>query len=144
MKIVYGEKKKMLEKEEAIFVFPEGVRGTGKAFKDRYQLQRFGNGFMHLAIDHNTPILPVGIVGCEEILPSLGNISWLAEKMGVPYVPIAFPLPIPSRVVINIGEPIWFDKSAETEAEIGENVEEVKDNKEPDNKEIKIDKDLQQ
>ncbi|MGH8541659.1 MAG: lysophospholipid acyltransferase family protein, partial [Stenotrophobium sp.] len=60
---------KMLENDEAIIVFPEGVRGSGKLYKNRYQLQRFGNGFMHLAMTHKTPIIPCGVVGCEETMP---------------------------------------------------------------------------
>lgn len=116
---------KMLEADEAIIVFPEGVRGSGKLYKQRYQLQRFGNGFMHLAINHDTPIVPVGVVGCEETMPALYNIAPLAKLLGVPYVPIAPPLPLPARVVINFGEPMHFGP-ARTEDEVTERVETVK------------------
>lgn len=66
---------RMLEMDEAIIVFPEGVRGSGKLYRKRYQLQRFGNGFMHLAMTHRAPIVPVGIVGCEETMPALAKIG---------------------------------------------------------------------
>ncbi len=116
---------KMLEEEEAILVFPEGVRGTGKTFNNRYQLQRFGHGFLHLAAETGTPIIPVGIIGCEEILPNAGNIPLLAKAMGTPYSPIAFPFPLPSKVVINIGKPMTF-KPATSEDVVEKDVEKVK------------------
>lgn len=99
---------RMLEREEAVIVFPEGARGAGKPYRDRYQLQRFGTGFMHMATGLDTPIVPVGIVGCEETMPSLGNFSPLAKLLSVPYIPIAPPLPLPARVSIHIGEPMRF------------------------------------
>jgi len=118
---------KMLESEEAIIVFPEGVRGSGKMYKDRYKLQRFGNGFMHLALNHKTPIVPVGIVGCEETMPAVANIAPLAKLLGVPYVPVAPPLPLPARVYLNFGKPMWFKcANIESEDEVTERVEEVK------------------
>jgi 1-acyl-sn-glycerol-3-phosphate acyltransferase len=119
---------KMLDGGEAIIVFPEGVRGSGKPFRQRYQLQRFGNGFMHLAMHHRTPIVPVGIVGCEETMPSLANIAPLAKLFGVPYVPLVpAPLPLPARVYLNFGAPMHFDGEADDEQEITERVEGVKD-----------------
>src|SRR3546814_14698525 len=70
---------KMLEQGEAIIVFPEGVRGSGKPYRQRYQLQRFGNGFMHMAMQTGATIVPVGVVGCEETMPSLANLSQLGR-----------------------------------------------------------------
>ena len=117
---------KMLEMEEAIIVFPEGVRGSGKLYKHRYQLQRFGNGFMHLAMNHKTPIVPVGIVGCEETMPALTNLAPLARLLGLPYLPLVPSLlPLPARVYLNFGEPMWFEPGA-NEAEVTQRVEEVK------------------
>ncbi len=116
---------KMLETDEAIIVFPEGVRGSGKLYRDRYQLQRFGNGFMHLAINHRTPIVPCGVVGCEETMPSLANIAPLAKMLGIPYAPIALPFPLPARVVLNFGKPILY-KPVKTEEEVTVLVEQVK------------------
>ncbi|TJY64763.1 acyltransferase family protein [Sinimarinibacterium sp. CAU 1509] len=118
---------KMLEQEEVIIVFPEGVRGSGKLYKDRYQLQRFGNGFMHLALQHKTPIIPVGVVGCEETMPSLANISPLARMLGIPYVPVGPLLPLPARVHITFGEPMYFEGDSESEERVTERVELVKD-----------------
>lgn len=117
---------KMLENDEAIIVFPEGVRGSGKLYRQRYQLQRFGLGFIHLAMQHNTPIVPVGVVGCEETMPSLANLSPLARLLGLPYIPVAPPLPLPARVYLNFGAPMHFSGSIDNEEEVAERVEEVK------------------
>jgi 1-acyl-sn-glycerol-3-phosphate acyltransferase len=117
---------RMLEREEAIIVYPEGVRGSGKLYRDRYKLQRFGNGFMHLAIKHKVPIVPLGIVGCEETMPALANIKPLASLLAVPYVPLAFPIPLPARVFLNFGEPMFFDGDLESEEDVTVRVEQVK------------------
>jgi len=116
----------MLRNEEAIMVFPEGVRGTGKGYSKRYQLQRFGNGFMHLAIETNTPIIPVGVVGCEEALPMIGNLKGLARMMGVPYAPVALPLPLPTKVTIHFGKPLHFTGPIDNEDKVTAHVNEVK------------------
>jgi 1-acyl-sn-glycerol-3-phosphate acyltransferase len=118
---------KMLEQDEAIIVFPEGVRGSGKLYRQRYQLQRFGNGFMHLAMHHDTPIIPVGVVGCEETMPSLANIAPLAKLLGVPYIPIGPLLPLPARVYLNFGKPLVFKGKAENEEQVTARVEQVKE-----------------
>lgn len=118
---------KMLDQDEVIIVFPEGVRGSGKLYRQRYQLQRFGNGFMHLALQHKTPIVPVGIVGCEETMPSLANISPLAKLLGIPYVPVSPLLPLPARVYLNFGEPMMFEGNTESEDEVTAKVEQVKE-----------------
>jgi len=118
--------RKMLEAEEAIMVFPEGIRGASKVYRKRYQLQRFGNGFMHLAIEQQAPIIPVGIVGCEETIPALGHLRWAARLTGLPYVPVSLPFILPARVILNFGKPMYFD-AATSEEEITANVETVKD-----------------
>ena len=118
---------RMLENDEAIIVFPEGVRGSGKLYKKRYQLQRFGNGFMHLAMTHNTPIIPCGVVGCEETMPAVADIKPLARLLGIPYAPVAPPLPLPARVHLNFGEPMFFKGGLNSEEEVAERVERVKD-----------------
>lgn len=117
---------KMLEAEEAIIVFPEGVRGSGKLYKQRYKLQRFGNGFMHLAMQQKTPIIPCGIVGCEETMPAIANIKPLARLLGIPYAPVAPLLPLPARVYLNFGEPMKFTGSVDNEELVTERVEQVK------------------
>ncbi|PTQ90323.1 lysophospholipid acyltransferase family protein [Agitococcus lubricus] len=116
----------MLKKEEAIIIFPEGMRGTSKGFARRYQLQRFGNGFMHIAIETNTPIIPVGIVGCEEALPMFGNAEGLAKKFNLPYFPITVPFPIPTRVTLVYGEPMYFDGPIHCEEDLEAKVNVVK------------------
>ena len=118
---------RMLEKEECIIVFPEGVRGSGKIFKDRYQLKRFGNGFMHLAMEYNTPIVPVGVVGCEETIPSLHDMKPLAKILGMPYIPLALPFVLPAKVILNFGKPISFTGSVDSESSVTEKVEQVKE-----------------
>ena len=118
---------RMLESEEVILVFPEGVRGTGKPIQKRYQLQRFGHGFMYLAVATNTPIVPVGIVGCEETMPTIGHSKLLARLTGLPYVPIAPPVVLPTRVRIHVGEPMHFSAREGTSEEVMQQVEEVKD-----------------
>ncbi len=118
---------KMLEQDEVIIVFPEGVRGSGKLYRQRYQLQRFGNGFMHLSQQHHTPIVPVGVVGCEETMPSVANLAPLAKLLGLPYLPLSPLLPLPARVHLNFGAPMYFEGKAESEDEVTVRVEQVKE-----------------
>lgn len=117
---------RMLDNDEAVIVFPEGVRGSGKLYKDRYQLQRFGSGFVHLAMKHNTPIIPVGVVGCEETIPAIANIKPLAKMLGVPYVPVALPVVFPAKVILSFGKPIYFEDGDLTEEQVTRRVEKVK------------------
>ncbi len=108
----------MLENGECVVAFPEGVRGMNKLFSQRYKLQRFGLGFMRLALETDTPIVPVAIVGSEEQQPGLANLSGLGRLLGMPAVPITltFPwlgplglLPLPVRYRIHFGQPMHFD-----------------------------------
>lgn len=117
---------KMLANDEAVIVFPEGIRGSGKLYRDRYQLQRFGGGFMHLAMKYQAPIVPVGVVGCEETIPAFGNIKPVADWLGVPYVPVAAPVVLPARVYLRFGEPLRFSNDDLTEEQITERVDQVK------------------
>jgi len=117
---------RMLANDEAVIVFPEGVRGSGKLYQDRYQLKRFGNGFMHLAMKYNAPIVPVGVVGCEETIPALANIKPLARMLGIPYAPVAMPMVFPAKVHLNIGEPLHFDNQELPEEQVTERVDQVK------------------
>lgn len=118
---------KMLDNGEAIIVFPEGIRGSGKLYRDRYQLKRFGNGFMHLAMKHGAPIVPVGVVGCEETIPAFGDIKPLARWLGVPYVPLAAPVVLPARVYLRFGDPMHFEHDETlTEEQVTERVDQVK------------------
>ncbi|MGB1274712.1 MAG: lysophospholipid acyltransferase family protein [Nannocystaceae bacterium] len=117
---------KMLEREEPVIVFPEGVRGSGKPFSERYRLKRFGNGFVHMAMKTGAPIVPVGVVGCEETLPSLGNLKPIARLFGLPYLPMMVPVPLPARVSLHFGEPLVFADDARSEADIEGRVDQVK------------------
>ncbi len=108
--------RQLLEKEELVLVFPEGVKGTGKPWPERYRLRRFGRGgFAQLAIRTGSPLIPISVVGSEETYPMLGNIPWVARLFNLPYFPITpfFPwlgplgvIPLPSRWRIQFHEPI--------------------------------------
>lgn len=129
--------KELLDHDQSVLVFPEGVRGSGKLFKDRYQLQRFGTGFMRLALGSKAPIVPVAIIGTEETYPSVYNFEAFAKLMGAPYFPVTpfFPLlgplgllPLPAKVTVRFGQPMYFEGSEnEPEPLIREKVQKVKD-----------------
>jgi len=128
--------RQLLEQEEAIMVFPEGERGFVKTFRHRYQLQEFGLGFMRLALETNTPIVPIGIVGGEEQSPGLANVRSIGRLIGSPAFPITitFPwlglagfIPLPVKYFIEFGDPLLFDGDpTDDDATIGEKVEIVK------------------
>ncbi|HWU90947.1 MAG TPA: lysophospholipid acyltransferase family protein, partial [Kofleriaceae bacterium] len=80
---------RLLNKDELVAVFPEGEKGMGKLWKDRYRLQRFGRGgFVKLALRTNAPIIPVAVVGAEEAAPMLGKVTWFAKNIGIPWIPV--------------------------------------------------------
>ena len=117
---------RLLEREEAIMVFPEGARGFIKPFSKRYKLQRFGTGFVRLALQTKTPIVPVGIVGSEEQSPGLVDSKALAKLIGAPAFPVTwfFPwlgllgyLPLPVKYRIHFGDPIRFEGDANEDDE---------------------------
>ncbi len=105
-------------------VFPEGLRGVGKLYRERYRLSHFGRGgFVRLAREAKVPIIPVAIVGAEEIHPLLGRMTRLAKPFGLPYIPITptFPLlgplgllPVPTKWSIKIGAPIQVPASEDS------------------------------
>jgi 1-acyl-sn-glycerol-3-phosphate acyltransferase len=107
---------RLLDSGELVGVWPEGFKGVGKLYKDRYKLQRFGRGgFVEVALRAQVPIVPVAVIGAEEIYPMVANLRWLARVFGFPYFPITwqFPLlgplgviPLPSKWLIEFGEPI--------------------------------------
>jgi nucleoside-diphosphate-sugar epimerase/1-acyl-sn-glycerol-3-phosphate acyltransferase len=107
---------RLLEAGELVGVWPEGYKGLGKPFRDRYRLQRFGRGgFVELALRTGTPIVPVAVVGSEEIYPMVGNLRRLGRLLGLPYLPVTptFPLlgplgavPLPSQWLIEFCPPI--------------------------------------
>jgi 1-acyl-sn-glycerol-3-phosphate acyltransferase len=108
----------LLEAENAILVFPEGARGSGKPWSHRYRLVDFGRGFMRLALQTGAPIVPVSVVGAEESIISLTDIKPLARLLHAPYFPISplLPLlgplaymPLPTRFYVTFGEPMRFE-----------------------------------
>ncbi len=118
---------RMLAGGELVGVWPEGFKGIGKPFSERYKLQRFGRGgFVSAALRTGVPIVPLAVVGAEEIYPLVGNLPSLARLLGVPYIPITpfFPLlgplgmvPLPSKWLLEFGEPIRTDAYDAGEAE---------------------------
>ena len=111
---------RMLSKGELVGVWPEGFKGIGKPYAERYKLQRFGRGgFVSAALRTGVPIIPLSVVGAEEIYPLVGNVPALAKLLGLPYLPITpfFPLlgplglvPLPSKWLMEFGEPIRTDE----------------------------------
>ena len=106
---------KLLMQDEALLVFPEGMRGISKPFTRRYQLQPFGHGFLRIALETNAPILPVGIIGAEEQYINLGNSERLARLLKMPvyplipqmYIPFG-QVPLPTKYRLYFGEPLRF------------------------------------
>ena len=111
-----ADAERLLSGGELVGVWPEGFKGIGKKFSERYKLQRFGRGgFVSAALRTGAPIIPCSIVGAEETYPMIGNARTLARLLGLPYLPITptFPLlgalgavPLPSKWIIEFGEPI--------------------------------------
>jgi 1-acyl-sn-glycerol-3-phosphate acyltransferase len=126
----------MLKHGECVMAFPEGVRGMNKVYADAYKLMEFGLGFMRLALETDTPIVPVSIVGSEEQNPGIADLKPLAKIFGMPSFPVTltFPLlgpfgmlPLPVRYHIEFGKPMRFEGHAEDEDDVIEDkVEQVK------------------
>jgi 1-acyl-sn-glycerol-3-phosphate acyltransferase len=118
----HPDAERLLNAGELVGVWPEGFKGIGKPFRDRYKLQRFGRGgFVSAALRTGVPIIPCAIVGAEEIYPKIADLRPLARLLGLPYFPITplFPLlgplgaiPLPSKWHIEFGEPIRTDDYA--------------------------------
>jgi 1-acyl-sn-glycerol-3-phosphate acyltransferase len=127
----------LLDAENAILVFPEGARGSGKPWSHRYRLVDFGRGFMRLALQTKAPIVPVSVVGAEESIISLVNVKPLAKLLHAPYAPISpfIPLlgplaymPLPTRFHVTFGEPMRFEGPFDDEDEaVDAKVQVVKD-----------------
>ena len=107
----------LLDHDQAIMVFPEGVGGSGKLYRDRYRLQRFGTGFLRLALAADAPIVPVAVIGGEETFPAIYNAKGLAKLVGAPYMPVTpfWPLlgpagavPLPVQIDLHFGAPMRF------------------------------------
>ncbi|HVH62466.1 MAG TPA: lysophospholipid acyltransferase family protein, partial [Candidatus Dormibacteraeota bacterium] len=114
-----GDTLRLLERDELVLVFPEGTRGTGKNFKERYRLRRFGRGgFITTAIRARAPIIPVSVIGAEEIYPMVADFAPLARLFGLPYFPVTpfWPwlgllgmIPLPSKWRIQFHEPVHVE-----------------------------------
>jgi 1-acyl-sn-glycerol-3-phosphate acyltransferase len=126
----------LLRRDGCLLVFPEGVRGISKAYDRAYELEEFGLGFMRLALETNTAIVPIGVVGAEEQLPSVANLDTVAKTLGLPSLPLTPAmlllgplggLPMPVKYRIHFGEPLHFKGKADDEdSTIRANVEEVR------------------
>jgi 1-acyl-sn-glycerol-3-phosphate acyltransferase len=127
----------LLGQGEAVMVFPEGQRGFIKPYTQAYELQRFGLGFLRLALETDTPIVPVGIVGSEETSPGIARLESLARWVGAPALPltltmpwlgVAGMIPLPTKFFIRLGTPLRFVGDPNDEdATIQRHVEVVKD-----------------
>ena len=126
----------LLRNEEAVIAFPEGVRGMNKLIWERYQLQEFGHGFMRLALETDTPIVPIAVVGSEEQAVAIANFLPLARLLRLPAFPVTITwpwlgllgaIPLPVKYRIYFGEPMHFDGNAHDEDEvIADKVDQVK------------------
>lgn len=127
----------MLENEQCVMAFPEGATGANKPYSKAYQLQKFGQGFMRLALQTDTPIVPVGIVGSEEQQPGFANFEKAGRAIGLPSLPITISMPwfglvgpffaLPVKYRIYFGEALRFDgDSNEEDAAIQKRVDVVK------------------
>ncbi|NVB41629.1 acyltransferase family protein [Pseudenhygromyxa sp. WMMC2535] len=106
--------KRLLSDGRVLMVFPEGARGTGKLYRDRYQLVRFGTGFMRIALEMNAPIVPLAFIGGEEAIPTIHHSKTLAKIFKAPYVPITpyiVPFPLPVHCEVHYGKPMRFEGS---------------------------------
>jgi 1-acyl-sn-glycerol-3-phosphate acyltransferase len=123
--------RRLLAADEALLVFPEGVRGLNKPFRERYRLQKFGPGFMRLALESGAPVVPCAVVGAEEQAPALFDLKPLARLLGFPAFPITptlLPLPLPARYHIRFGEPLRFQGSPDDDdAELDRKVAQVQE-----------------
>jgi 1-acyl-sn-glycerol-3-phosphate acyltransferase len=127
----------LLETDECVIAFPEGVRGMNKLIWERYQLQEFGYGFMRLALETHSPIVPIAVVGSEEQAPAIANLRGLGQLLGMPAFPVTLTwpwlgplglIPLPVKYHIHFGEPMRFEGNPNDEDEvIAEKVEQVKE-----------------
>ncbi|WP_208112979.1 lysophospholipid acyltransferase family protein [Actinorugispora endophytica] len=133
---------RLLGRGELVGVFPEGYKGLGKPFSERYRLQRFGRGgYVSTAVRTRSPIIPCAIVGAEEIYPKIADLKALARLLKLPYFPVTpgFPLfgpvgllPLPTRWIIEFGAPVGTDRHEPEAAddpgvvfEVGDEVREI-------------------
>jgi 1-acyl-sn-glycerol-3-phosphate acyltransferase len=114
----HANAQRLLEKGELVGLFPEGVPGLAKLYSERYVLQPFSTGFVRLALRYRAAIVPVAVVGAEEIYPLVGRMRGVGKLLGIPYLPVTpfFPvlgplgmIPLPTKWIIRFGRPIILD-----------------------------------
>jgi len=112
---------RLLEDERLLMVFPEGARGTEKLYKERNSLVKFGTGFLRLALQTGTPIIPFAFAGGGDAFPTIANLYGLGKLLGVPYLPVTaylLPVPLPVHVQILYGEPMRFAGTGREEDDV--------------------------
>jgi 1-acyl-sn-glycerol-3-phosphate acyltransferase len=121
--------RRLLDMGELLLVFPEGIRGVSKPFERRYQLEEFGHGFMRLAMETKTPIVPVAVIGAEEQYISLGNLKWAARALRIPVFPLipqmlvpGGQLPLPTKYRLFFGDPLYFEGDPEDKRRVSDSV----------------------
>jgi 1-acyl-sn-glycerol-3-phosphate acyltransferase len=121
---------RLLDDERLLLVFPEGARGTAKLYRERDALVGFGTGFVRLALQTRTPIVPFAFVGGGEAVPTIANLYRLGRVFGVPYVPVTpygLPVPLPVELRILFGKPIVLEGShTDTDDVIAQHVDRIK------------------
>jgi 1-acyl-sn-glycerol-3-phosphate acyltransferase len=112
---------RLLEDDRLLMVFPEGARGTAKLYKERWSLVNFGTGFMRLALQTRTPIVPFGFIGGGDAIPTVMNAYALGKLVGAPYVPITpygVAVPLPVRLAVYYGEQMVFQGTGSEDDEV--------------------------
>ena len=121
--------RRLLEMGEVVLVFPEGTRAIAKPINRRYRLEDFGLGFMRLAIQTGTPVVPVAVIGAEEQYVNIGNLRWAARALNMPVFPVipqllvpGGQLPLPTKYRLYFGEPMRFTGDPDDEPSLEEKV----------------------
>lgn len=112
---------RLLNNDRLLMVFPEGARGTAKLYKERNSLVRFGTGFMRLALQTNSPIVPTAFLGGGDIFPTVANLYTLGKLVGAPYIPLVrhiLPIPLPAKCELYFGEPMVFEGDGKEDDDI--------------------------
>lgn len=112
---------RLLEDDRLLLAFPEGARGTAKLYKERNSLVDFGTGFMRLALQTHSPIVPFAFIGGGDAIPTVANLYGLGRLLGVPYLPVTpwvVPAPLPVRLSVHFGEPMLFEGTGHEDDEV--------------------------